>query len=490
MKKKLFTADPTWAMKIFHLRPLLVAITSALAMLTAVIAIYGKELFGAPLIGMFITAGASFTLFALSVSLHKKAISSLGAGQALIQLTLWLGLLLVALPNALVALMFVIELDNVGFLNYAALILASIFYMFGPYYYLLPAQMFGDLLFSQEFIAAPLGFGGLLISMVFYATVVTVAVFMLHAIATRFLAIKLTSNEWRMGVIGFSFAAVFLGMYLFWDPVQRDFRISMPITSESKQLLQAASLGDLESTKLLVEKGINIDARDEHGWDALYHAVYGSKFKTVKFLLEHGANPNTRENRKGFKCLNQDCTDTVEISGKPVLECAIASGNEDIVRLLLAHGADTHFKGRIGMTPLALAADRDNVEMLQVFLDAGADPAADPEAISRAAGLIEPDSLRLLLDAGGNPDDGIHAAIRNLRLRNVEMLLEYGADPNAQNYRNNMTPLMISRHPSIIEVLLAAGADASIRDINGLTALDHAIRMKREDLITALGGYN
>jgi len=457
-------------------------------MLAAVIAIYGMELFGAPVTGMFIAAGASFSLFALSVSLHKKAISGLGAGQALIQLSLWLGLLLVILPNALVALIFVIDLDSVGLLNKAALILSIVFYMFGPYYYLLPARIFGDLLFSQEMFAAPLGFGGLLVSMVFYATVVTVTVFMLHAVATRCLARKLTKSEWRMGLIGFSCAAVFLGMYLFWDPVQRDFRISMPITSESKQLLQAASSGDLESTRLLLEKGANIHARDEHGWDALYYAVYGRKVKTVKFLLEHGADPNTRENRKGFKCLNQDCTDTQEISGKPVLECAIARGSGGIVRLLLAHGADTNFKSKTGMTPLALAAYSDNVETLQVFLDAGADPATDPEAVSRAAGLIEPDSLRLLLDAGGNPDDGIHAAVSQLRLRNVEMLLEYGADPNAQNYMNNMTPLMIARHPSIIEVLLAAGADASIRDNNGQTALDHAISMEREDLITALGG--
>ena len=45
-------------MKIFHLRPLLVAISYASAMLAAVIAIYGKELFGAPITGMFIAAGA------------------------------------------------------------------------------------------------------------------------------------------------------------------------------------------------------------------------------------------------------------------------------------------------------------------------------------------------------------------------------------------------------------------------------------------------
>ena len=438
--------------------------------------------------GMFIAAGASFALFALSVSLHKKTISGLGAGQALIQLTLWLGLLLVILPNALVALMIVLERDSVGLLNYAALILTLVFYMFGPYYYLLPAQIFGDLLFSQEMFDAPLGFGGLLVSMVFYVTVVTVTVFMLHAIATRLLARKLTKSEWRLGLIGFSLAAVFLGMYLLWDPVQRDFRISMPITSESKQLLQAASLGDLEMTKLLLEKGANIHARDEHGWDALYQAVYGTKVMVVKLLLGYGANPNTRENRKGHKCLDDDCTESLLISGRPVLECAISTGNEHIVHLLLSYRADTGFRNELGMTPLALAADRGNVKMLKAFLDAGADPAADPEAVSRAAVLIEPDSLRLLLDAGGNPDDGIHAAVSNLRLRNVEMLLEYGADPNAQNYRDNMTPLMISRHPSIIEVLLAAGANASIRDNNGQTALDHAIRMEREDLITALGG--
>jgi ankyrin repeat protein len=479
-------------MKIFQIRSLHVAITSAFSLLAAAIAIYGKELFRDPLTGMLIAAGASFALFALSISLHKKVILRDGAGQALAQLTMWLGLLLVILPNALVALqmalMLVIEPGSDGLLRYAVLILATVFFLFGPFYYLLPAEIFGDLLFSQEFLPSPLGFGGLLVSMVFYATVVMVTVFIIHAIASRRLDRKLTKSEWRLGFIGFAFAAVFLCIYLIWDPVQRDFRISRTISPESTQLLQASSLGDLDSVKELLAKDADIPARDEYGWDALYHAVYGTKVKTVKFLLEHGANPNTRENRKGFKCLDQDCTDTQEISGKPALECAIASGNEDIVQLLLAHGADTSFKNEAGMTPLALAADRDNIEMLQAFLDVGADPATDPEAVSRVAGLIECEPLRLLLDAGGNPDDGIHSAVLGLRIRCVKMLLEYGANPNARTHMGGMTPLMLSREPSIIQILLAAGADPSIPDENGLTALDHARQNGRKDLVTLMSG--
>jgi len=73
--------------------------------------------------------------------------------------------------------------------------------------------------------------------------------------------------------------------------------------------------------------------------------------------------------------------------------------------------------------------------LLQAFLDAGSDPATDPEAVSRAAGLIDPDLLRLLLDAGGNPDDGIHAAVSNLRLRNLEMLVNnHRLKPVASGY--------------------------------------------------------
>lgn len=480
-------------MKIFYLRPLHVAITSTFALLAAASAIYGKELFRTPLTGTLIAAGASFALFALSISLHKKVILRDGAGQALFHLTMWLGLFLVILPNALVALqmaltlMLGIEPGSDGLLTYAVLILATVFFLFGPFYYLLPAEIFGDLLFSQELFAAPLGFGGLLVSVVFYATIVTVTVFMLHAIASRRIARKLTKNEKGLGSIGFAFAAVFLGIYLLWNPQQRDFRISLPISPESTQLLLAASLGDIEMVKVLMDKDADIHARDENGWDALYHAAYGTKVKMVKFLLEHGADPNTRENRKGFKCLVPDCTDGVQISGKPVLESAISTGNERIVRLLLTHGADVGLKKDVGMTPFALAADRDNVEMLQAFLDAGADPATDPEAVSRAALQIEPDPLRLLLDAGGNPDDGIHAAARKLRPRNVKVLLEYGADPNTKTLEGK-TPLMLSSHLDITRILLAAGADASIRDNNGRTALDYAKRRGREDLITVLSG--
>ena len=59
-----------------------------------------------------------------------------------------------------------------------------------------------------------------------------------------------------------------------------------------------------------------------------------------------------------------DCTDSLLISGRRVLDCAISTGNERIVRLLLTHGADTGFRNEVGMTPFALAADRDNVRLV------------------------------------------------------------------------------------------------------------------------------
>ncbi|MGB5178934.1 MAG: hypothetical protein WBP44_09425 [Gammaproteobacteria bacterium] len=98
---------------------------------------------------------------------------------------------------------------------------------------------------------------------------------MLHAITTRRLARKLTRSEWRLDLIGFAFAAVFLGMYLLWDPVQCDFRISPPITCESTQLLQAAGLIETDPLRLLLDAGGNPD-------DGIHAAVSNLRLQQIR----------------------------------------------------------------------------------------------------------------------------------------------------------------------------------------------------------------
>lgn len=81
--------------------------------------------------------------------------------------------------------------------------------------------------------------------------------------------------------------------------------------------------------KLLVAKGIPVDARAEDGSTALIIACNTSRADVARHLLSLGANPNARSN-----------------GGWTALFGAADEGNEELVKLLLQHGADTSYTFR------------------------------------------------------------------------------------------------------------------------------------------------
>ena len=70
----------------------------------------------------------------------------------------------------------------------------------------------------------------------------------------------------------------------------------------------AAQSGRLAMVKLLIEKGININAQDDYGWTALMFAAKYGHLDTVKLLIAKGANVNT-QNKEGqnssFNCITK-----------------------------------------------------------------------------------------------------------------------------------------------------------------------------------------
>ena len=68
----------------------------------------------------------------------------------------------------------------------------------------------------------------------------------------------------------------------------------------------------------------------------------------VQFLLDHGADVNA-----------------VEHTSMTALFAAVLSGNLPIVKLLLAHGADTHVRNKSGKLPISYAWEKAEYEIIQ-----------------------------------------------------------------------------------------------------------------------------
>lgn len=87
------------------------------------------------------------------------------------------------------------------------------------------------------------------------------------------------------------------------------------------------------------------------------------------------------------------------------LLAATRKSNVELVKTLLAKGADVNAKSPYGATPLFFACDRSNVEIVKILLDAGADPNVQDTfykatPLGWASGKNNPEVMRLLVEKG------------------------------------------------------------------------------------------
>jgi ankyrin repeat protein/mono/diheme cytochrome c family protein len=226
----------------------------------------------------------------------------------------------------------------------------------------------------------------------------------------------------------------------------------------STPLHHAAGFGNLETVKLLLDKGAKINATNRRSSTPLHWAIHDES--KVRLLLERGAAVNAKQ-----------------VEGRtPLFQSAVLANGNPVLRLLLEKGADPSIATLTGQTPLMAAATRGDVEALRLLIEKGADVnarnGAGETALMLAATNGNPVAVRFLLQKGADAkvrSKRDETALGNAATAGVEdtvkMLLDAGADVNVRNLRG-YSPIMLAASSDaipagVVKLLLAKGADTS-----------------------------
>jgi uncharacterized protein len=235
-------------------------------------------------------------------------------------------------------------------------------------------------------------------------------------------------------------------------------------------LMFAAREGDVESARFLVAAGADVNATGSDGKDALGLAIFNGNYELASLLLDNKSKVNQADTQ-GFTPLFW-AVDRRNMETAPNFPWMVTTDPLPLIRKLLDAGADPNVpvnntpraRMRAGSprivfaTALMRAAFSGDLELVKLLLAKGADPTVvskDNETVLEAAaalGFIQGYSK------------GRSAAER---LEVIRLLVDLGADVNAAD-DYGITPLMAAANMgevSIIQFLIDRGADLGAYDL-------------------------
>lgn len=268
-------------------------------------------------------------------------------------------------------------------------------------------------------------------------------------------------------------------------------------------VVRSARLGDAQAVGRMLREGAEVDDTDGAGRTGLRTAVEEGDggpgyVDTVRLLVASGAAvPSSLAEEATVRGQDAVANTLTAVSAAPpdppgALLAAAASGDADLAAAAVRAGAGLEVRDARQRTPLLLAVTGDRLDVARLLVGLGADPDAlddrhdTPWLVTGVTGSVP--MLEVLLPAG--PDltirnrfggvSVIPAAERG-HVEYVRRVVQTGIDVNHVN-DPGWTALLEAvhygdgspRYQEIVRILLAAGADPSIEDANGRTALEHA----------------
>lgn len=296
--------------------------------------------------------------------------------------------------------------------------------------------------------------------------------------------------------------------YLTWFEIYwASIRMTDPEYLDFTALMVAGLFGLKAIAQLLLDKGANLEAKDNYGMTALSWAARADQAAVVELLLDKGADPDAKDSRDGntplifairagytdvarllldkgadFETMDTDPDDCME-----PLTWAAKEGREAIVRMLLDKGAGLGAKNQHNLTPLSMAARGGYEAIVRLLLDRGADfevaGTSGSTPLALAAQYGHEAVIELLLGKGADlekKNKGGSTALSQAasfgRLAVIGLLLDKGADLESKNVDGQTSLSYAAKygHEPVAELLLDRGADLETKDMAGRTPLSWA----------------
>lgn len=280
------------------------------------------------------------------------------------------------------------------------------------------------------------------------------------------------------------------------------------LTDLEKELIHAVRRTDLKTVRRLIPKKVNVNVINEAGYTPLMYAVEKGKYDTTKILLRAGADPNRigtfsrgtlpiiaavgnadvsitklllKEGAEANVCYRDKTVWTVMVW----VGLSLRRYLPELIDVLVAAGADINFPDSYGNTPLMLATFFERDDFVDILTERGASAAGlSGVKLLCASQKGDRETIETLLQ--DEPQINVNAqdfrgrsalisAVCGNHFVGVEALVNAGCDLDLAD-QSGQTPLMIAinfGYLAIAKYLLQSGANRTLRDHNGHSALDY-----------------
>lgn len=249
-------------------------------------------------------------------------------------------------------------------------------------------------------------------------------------------------------------------------------------------LVFAARQGSMEAAKALLEGGAEINETDADGHTPLLIAILNNHDDLAQMLIDQGADVNLADKDGRTPLFTAVDQHDVDWSDRPFVKETDKLSSLDVIKSLVGHGAQVNAQLTAasiikkaaqdspdrtisaGGTAFMRAARSGDVEVMRYLLDHGANPK-----------LSNKDGANALMLAAGLGYTDANRSTEAEALAAVKMCLDLGFDVNAATDKGETAMHGAAKRgaDSIIQYLAAKGANVNAANKQGLTPFDIAM---------------